>query len=53
MGATNVPGVWVAGNVTDLFAQVGASMAAGTRAGAMINADLVDEDVRLALAETA
>ena len=53
LGATNVPGVWVAGNVTDLFAQVGASMAAGTRAGAMINADLVDEDVRRALAAAA
>lgn len=48
-GVTNVPGVWVAGNVTDLMAQVGASMAAGTRAGAMINADLVDEDVRRAV----
>ena len=33
-----------------LFAQVGASVAAGTRAGAMINADLVEEDVRRALA---
>jgi thioredoxin reductase len=52
-GTTNVPGVWVAGNVTDLFAQVGASLAAGTRAGAMINADLVDEDVRRAVAGAA
>lgn len=37
-GATDVPGVWVAGNVTDPNAQVGASAAAGALAGAMINA---------------
>jgi thioredoxin reductase len=40
-GRTEVPGVWVAGNVTDLSAQVGAAAAAGAMAGAMINADLV------------
>lgn len=40
-GATDVPGVWVAGNATDLAAQVGASAAAGALAGARINADLV------------
>ena len=49
-GATAVPGVWVAGNVTDLSAQVITSAAAGTRAGAMINADLVAEETRLAVA---
>nr|BFE89138.1 hypothetical protein GCM10020093_117400 [Planobispora longispora] len=32
-GRTDVPGVWVAGNVTDLSAQVGASAAAGALAG--------------------
>jgi thioredoxin reductase len=40
-GRTKVPGVWVAGNATDLTAQVGASAAAGALAGAQINADLL------------
>jgi hypothetical protein len=48
-GVTAVPGVWVAGNVTDLTAQVGASAAAGAMAGAHINADLVAEDTRNAV----
>ena len=48
-GATSVPGVWVAGNVSDLSAQVVVSAAAGLRAGAMINADLVGEDARAAV----
>ncbi|MGY1844836.1 NAD(P)/FAD-dependent oxidoreductase [Modestobacter sp. SYSU DS0875] len=50
MGATDVPGVWVAGNVTDLMAQVITAAAAGLQAGAAINADLLFEDVRLAVA---
>ncbi|WP_300012503.1 NAD(P)/FAD-dependent oxidoreductase [Pseudonocardia sp.] len=49
-GATSVPGVWAAGNVADVMAQVGAAAAAGVRAGAAINADLVAEDVRAAVA---
>ena len=49
-GRTDVPGVWVAGNVTDLTAQVGASAAAGAVAAAQINMDLLLEDTRLALA---
>jgi thioredoxin reductase len=49
-GATVVPGVWVAGNVSDMSAQVVVSAAAGMRAGAMINADLVAEDTRRAVA---
>ena len=48
-GATDVPGVWVAGNVTDLRAQVITSAAAGLSAGAAINADLVADDVRRAV----
>ncbi|MEJ2857857.1 MULTISPECIES: NAD(P)/FAD-dependent oxidoreductase [unclassified Saccharothrix] len=48
-GRTSVPGVWVAGNVTEPSAQVGASSAAGAAAGAQINADLVAESARLAL----
>ncbi|WP_203716997.1 NAD(P)/FAD-dependent oxidoreductase [Asanoa siamensis] len=47
-GATSVPGVWVAGNVTDLRAQVIVSAAAGLNAGAMINADLVMADAHRA-----
>ena len=43
-GATSVPGVWVAGNVADVRAQVISSAAAGLHVGAMINADLVAED---------
>jgi thioredoxin reductase len=49
-GRTEVPGVWVAGNVTDPMAQVGAAAAAGAMAGARINADLVEEETRTALA---
>ena len=49
-GRTEVPGVWVAGNVTDLSAQVGAAAAAGALAAAQINADLVAEDTRAAVA---
>ncbi|MFF3672074.1 FAD-dependent oxidoreductase [Microtetraspora malaysiensis] len=45
-GATAVPGVWVAGNVADVQAQVIASATAGLTAGAAINADLVAEDTR-------
>ena len=48
-GRTDVPGVWVAGNVTDLSAQVGPSAAAGANAGAQINADLIAEEIRLAV----
>jgi thioredoxin reductase len=48
-GLTSVPGVWVAGNVTDLMAQVVGSAAAGVMAGAAVNGDLIAEDVRLAV----
>jgi thioredoxin reductase len=40
-GATAVPGVWVAGNVATLHAQVITAAAAGLTAGAAINLDLV------------
>jgi thioredoxin reductase len=50
VGATAVPGVWVAGNVTALMAQVIGSAAAGLMAGAAINGDLVMEDTRAAVA---
>jgi thioredoxin reductase len=50
-GRTDVPGVWAAGNVANLSAQVGSSAAAGADAAAQINADLVAEDTRRAIAE--
>ncbi|MFG2721970.1 NAD(P)/FAD-dependent oxidoreductase [Streptomyces sp. NPDC048416] len=50
-GATDVPGVWVAGNVTSPTDQVVAAAAAGVRAGAAINADLIAEETRRAVAE--
>ncbi|RKN41474.1 NAD(P)/FAD-dependent oxidoreductase [Micromonospora endolithica] len=49
-GATDVPGVWVAGNVADPRLQVIGAAAAGLNAGAMINADLMAEDTRRAVA---
>jgi thioredoxin reductase len=52
-GLTAVPGVWVAGNVTDLAAQVGGAAAAGALAGAAINLDLVNEEAREAAAARA
>jgi thioredoxin reductase len=45
-GATAVPGVWVAGNLTDPQAQVVSAAAAGLMAGATINFDLVLEQAR-------
>jgi thioredoxin reductase len=48
-GATEVPGVWVAGNVASLMDQVIAAAAAGVRAGAAINADLIAEETRQAV----
>ncbi|PFG34618.1 NAD(P)/FAD-dependent oxidoreductase [Sanguibacter antarcticus] len=50
-GTTEVPGVWVAGNVTDLAAQVVVAAAGGLVAGASINADLVAEDTEHAVAD--
>ncbi|KAA1395599.1 NAD(P)/FAD-dependent oxidoreductase [Aeromicrobium ginsengisoli] len=44
MGATNVPGLWAAGNVADAGSQVIAAAAQGARVGAMINGSLVEED---------
>jgi thioredoxin reductase len=48
-GATAVPGVFVAGNATDVSAQVVVAAAAGMRAGAMINAQLVMEETAAAV----
>ena len=48
-GATSVPGVWVAGNVTNPRAQVITAAGEGSAAAIAINADLVDEDVSVAV----
>lgn len=50
-GLTAVPGIWVAGNVADLAAPVIGAAAAGATAAAAINADLVAEETRRAVAE--
>jgi thioredoxin reductase len=44
-GQTEAPGVWIAGNVADVGAQVMAAAAAGTSAGAAINLDLIEADL--------
>lgn len=49
-GATEVPGVWAAGNVTRLNEQVIGAAAAGLMAAAAVNGDLITEDTRLAVA---
>ncbi len=49
-GRTDVPGVWVAGNATDLMAQVGAAASGGATAAGQINADLIEEETRQAVA---
>jgi thioredoxin reductase/SAM-dependent methyltransferase len=49
-GATSVPGVWVAGNAANVTEQVIGAAAAGVRAGAAINADLIAEETRRAVA---
>jgi thioredoxin reductase len=42
-GRSSVPGVWLAGNITDPMAQVISAAAAGLQAGAMINVDLLSD----------
>lgn len=49
-GRTDLPGVWVAGNVTDLMAQVVTAAGQGAAAAAAINADLIVEDTQQAVA---
>jgi thioredoxin reductase len=48
--ATEIPGVWVAGNVTNIMEQVIGAAAAGVRAGVAINMDLIDEETERAVA---
>lgn len=48
-GRTSIPGVWAAGNVVNPAATVPVSAAAGSTAGAAINADLVADEITSAL----
>ena len=48
-GLTSVPGVWAAGNVSDLTAQVAVAAARGLMVGAAINADLMAAELRAAV----
>lgn len=49
-GATSVPGLFVAGNVTAPMAPVLTAASAGMTAGSMITKDLVDDDTAVAVA---
>ena len=48
-GRTTTSGVWVAGNVVDPRAQVITAAGAGSAAAIALNADLVEDDVRIAV----
>jgi thioredoxin reductase (NADPH) len=50
VGSTDVPGVWIAGNVADPMGQVITAAADGMRAGAAINMELINEDTAAAVA---
>jgi thioredoxin reductase/SAM-dependent methyltransferase len=50
-GATTVPGIFAAGNATDIAMTLMASAAHGNRVGAWINAELAGEDAARAVAE--
>jgi thioredoxin reductase len=50
-GGAAAPGVWAAGNATDLLAQVVQAAGQGVQAGIAINVDLVHEEVAAAVAD--
>jgi thioredoxin reductase/2-polyprenyl-3-methyl-5-hydroxy-6-metoxy-1,4-benzoquinol methylase len=52
-GVTSVPGVWAAGNSSDIGAQVGAAAAAGALAAQHINTDLIVKDLEHAVSAAA
>jgi len=51
-GSTSVPGLYVAGNTTDLLAQAMGAAAHGNLVGASVQTELVNQDVQGALAAT-
>jgi thioredoxin reductase (NADPH) len=48
-GRTSVPGVWAVGNVVEPAAQVVVAAAAGAKAAAMVNFDLIEEELAVRL----
>ncbi|WP_132992916.1 NAD(P)/FAD-dependent oxidoreductase [Gordonia zhaorongruii] len=52
-GATSVPGVWAAGNSSDIGAQVSNAAADGARAAQHINTDLIMKDLERAVSAAA
>ena len=50
-GRTSHPRIWAAGNITNLAANVPMSMGAGSAIGGAVNAALMQEDTRRAIAE--
>ena len=50
-GATSVPGLYTAGNVSSIQAQVSTSAAGGLLTGAFVNAQLIEEEAAHAVAE--
>ncbi|GAB2591444.1 FAD-dependent oxidoreductase [Microlunatus antarcticus] len=50
-GVTSVPGVYTAGNVSTIQAQVSTSAAGGLMTGALVNAHLIEEEATQAVAE--
>ncbi len=50
-GRTEIAGVWAAGNVVNPMATVPASAAAGYLTGALVNAELIEEETEWAVAE--
>ena len=50
-GVTSVPGLFTAGNVSTIQAQVSTSAAGGLMTGALVNARLIEEETAYALAE--
>jgi thioredoxin reductase len=51
-GRTSVPGVWAAGNAVNPRAQVITAAGEGSAAAIAVNNDLVDEDLRIAVAQS-
>ncbi|HEY0237431.1 MAG TPA: FAD-dependent oxidoreductase [Friedmanniella sp.] len=50
-GATSVPGLYTAGNVSTIQAQVSTSAAGGLMTGAFVNAQLIEEETAFAVAQ--
>jgi len=49
MGQTDVPGLFVAGDISTPFRQVAIAVASGAKAGAWINREMIEDDIALKL----